>query len=724
MILCAAAFAGAACTDSTAFDNADPRPVGALLYPTSGSTVELFRHSTAKTNFEWERSEGTQQYSVVFYAADKKTELATCLADNNGLNNSLQLAHTELSRIAETAGIAAGGTGEVYWNVATTAGSATQLSATPSRLQLKRYKAALEKPYELFLTGAGSEGGEDFTRAMRMKQDGDRFELYAKIDGAYAFVDRNEDGNKMTIGVDEEGNLTYGDDAVGTAPEGVYRITVDFLESSVKLEKIASLVMMRANNSRIEELEYAGNGTWRSKQPVAMKWDGDDRYRFLAQVDDHTEIWGSTRHDRDASEPSTILGSDPYYAINIDTDADRIEDSYQCCYKFWGRMQGDPATVCVFMQPERFYHAFELDYPLAEVPVVTRLSEPDAGKKLLLSTTDGASSRFAWERPADCPQLKLAQYSVVFTKDAAGEEVISTVGAGWDTWADIRHTDLDKVAEAAGIATSSSGELYWTVETAVEGNTARATEVRKVVLRRFVAQPTVAYITGDGSEYGAQYGKMHVITDEGKHKGKFEIYMRMVKDGRFDLTTDTDPASDAYAKYRFKGLRTGAEIEEDGSAENTFSLDDGIYRLIVDFNADTIGIEKIDRMRFVSLVVRGNNDVALDYLGDGTWGKDDFVPVFKGAWDDDRFNLFARYDGVDLKLGSDERSQGEIDTQPEPGDKKYWVYLTGEKSDWDFYFHCIKSYRANTDKKVDLRLYMNGSDVCAHPYLYIDYKNK
>lgn len=726
MILCGAAFVGAACTDSTEYDNTNVRPIDGLIYPTNGSTVELYLYSEAKTNFEWKKSSGTQMYSVVFYASDKRTELATYLADNNGMNNSLQVPHANLSAIAERAGIAAGKSGDVYWNVTNNAGAHSAIGSTPSKLTLARYKSALEKPYRLYITGEGSEGGADFTQALPMKNNGNSFMIYTKIKGNVSFVNRNEEGNKMTIGFNEEREFTYGDDAFGTMPEGVYRVTVNFQQSEVKFEKINSLKMVLGggNDRVVDEFAYTGKGVWTSSAKVTIRHNGqDDRYRFLASVDAGQEIWGS-KEGRDANEPETILATDDYYTLYLHGQ-DVVDDSYGRIFKFYtSRLNDEQAVVSVHMTPERLYHEFTLDFPLTEVPVVSTFTTPAADQKLMLSSTPGAESEFKWEVPAgNAPQLKLTSYKVFFSTDAAGKEVIGMVSADWNSSVNIKHTDLEGFAAAAGIAPATSGEVYWTVQTSVEGNTAMATTTRKVILRRFVSMPTVAYITGAGSEYAANYGKMHIITDEGKDKGKFEIYVSMTQNGKFDLTTDDDPSADAYTKFEFKSLVTGGAIVENGNADNSFTPATGIYRLVVDFNADTIGIQKVENMRFVSAVVSGE-PVALDYRGNGVWGKDNFIPKFRGGWDDDRFFFFADYDAEKTKLGWHQTSDGELDYEPQPGDSRYWIYFTHEMSDWDYHLHCLKSYRANTTKKVNMDLHMNGNATCSHPFLYVNYLEK
>ncbi|MEG0789072.1 MAG: SusE domain-containing protein [Alistipes sp.] len=727
MILSLAAFVSTACTDSTEYDSIDPRPTSDLLYPTSGSTVELFKYSEAKTNFEWKKAEGTQMYSVVFYDAGKQ-ELATFLADNNGERNSLQLPHAQLSVLAERAGVAAGKSGDLYWNVITSAGSHSMIAAKASKLTVTRYKSAMEKPYQLFLTGEGTEGGADFTKALPMKKIGDKFEIYTMLNGKYQFVNRNEEGNKMAIGRNEEGEMTYGADAFGEAAKGVYRVTIDFLSSEISLEKVTSLKMLLANGNLIQEFAYVGNGAWKLPQQITIEWaNGDDRYRFVAEVDGKKELWSSTRTNRDAESPRSILAADGYYNLNVDTNTEHINDSYQCAFKFYDRIanaHSDKADVYVYMQPARFYHEFKLTYSLTDVPAVSTLTTPAAGIKLMLSTTKDASAEFKWVAPGACPQLKLTSYKVIFTKDAAGQQVIGEAAANWDTHVNIRHTDLDAIAAEAGIASATSGTVYWTVRTTVEGTAKLAScPARKLIIRRFIALPTEAYVTGAGTEFAAEYGKMHVITDEGEHKGKFEVYVKLTKDGKYDLTTSKDPNGDSYAKYAVTSLKTGGKIEENAAADNKVTKESGVYRLIVDFNVDTIGIYKVDNMRFVSLVVR-DQPIALDYIGNGVWGKTNVIPVFRGGWDDDRMNFFAEYDGVKLKLGSNEKNAGEIATEPKPGDPKYWIYFTGEMSDWDYYLHCLKSYRANTDKKANIQIHMNGNQTCTHPFTYIEYLTK
>lgn len=705
-VLLLAAFALSACNEHTEYDDTGFSAVETLLYPSDGYSLDLIDQADASLYFEWEVSKtGTPVYTVVFTDANGE-EVGRYLSDNSGKRATLDMPHSTLNSIAAEAGIAIGATGEIRWTVCAGLGNAEKLSdAAPHKLYVKRYNKT-EAPYRLYVTGEGSEFGADPANAQEMRNLGDgRFEIYTKLSGTYSFINRNEAGNKRTFGVSETeaGVLAEGDEASDSG-NGVYRIVVDFNALTVTKEQITDVILLRAgtnyDGTPLATFEYDSNGAWRADD-FRVPTDGDDRYRFCAKVDGEYEVWGS-KDGRDASDPGQIEGGS-YFNIYIHSGEEIRDDSYARIWKFYSQLKGLEVSVLVHMSPDadNYYHSFDVGFEPVAQPVSTLLA-PAADASVELNAQAGAKISFSWEKlSGSTPDVQLTTYSLVFFSDAALTSEVSRVSVGANGSADVTYTQLEQIAGSAGIAAEGTGDLYWAVESSLLGSTVLS-DGRKLTVTRMKGIPTVAYISGDASEYGSGSKALKSLGG-----GKFEIYTKLTR-GTYYVTDSND------AEARYFSV-TGGAISEGAAGSGNTSSEEAIYRITLDFASGTSTFEKITDVKYDFKM--SGHVVDLPYQGDGVWGKNNFSATNGG--NDTRYYLYMSFDGKQMRLGNKNPDYASADPNSfsEEGDSNFYVYLMEEPSDqWSYYFKFPGSYRG-TQNTISVKLNMS-SDV-ENYYTYV-----
>ena len=196
--------------------------------------------------------------------------------------------HTEIyiRAVADAAGIAAEGTGDLYWAVESKLLSWTALSSG-RKLTVTRKKGI---PTAAYITGAASEFGSGY-QALKALGAG-KFEIFTKLttDAAgYNFTDGDTaDARKFVV----EGGAIWERDASGvSSEEAIYYILLDFGAGTAKLQKIENMRYLSPNvktqhTEKQIKLPYQGNGIWYAAGvvPYLRDWD-DDRYFFWAEVD-------------------------------------------------------------------------------------------------------------------------------------------------------------------------------------------------------------------------------------------------------------------------------------------------------------------------------------------------------------------------------------------------------------------------------------------------------
>ncbi|HEX2536570.1 MAG TPA: SusE domain-containing protein [Chitinophagaceae bacterium] len=293
--------------------------VNAIFAPNDNLFVKLEPSSAASVGFEWEQARAEDGSLVMYEVAfdeedgDFSSPVYKMSSDGNGVQPRLTLSHKDLNRIANMAGIGSLETGSLKWTVLASKGTNVKRSGLSRTITVERPAGFAEIPNEVYLTGSGTEGGENLTTALKMKSTGPgEFEIYTELKpGTYRFVNGTT-GTPVSYEV-QETFLKEGDgtETPVTTPK-VYRIRLDFNNAVVTMEEVVKVGYWFAPRNAIEaELDYTGNGVFKAEDvPIEFRqesWGRDERYKFrmTLKAADGTEIvedWASA--NRDNSRPS------------------------------------------------------------------------------------------------------------------------------------------------------------------------------------------------------------------------------------------------------------------------------------------------------------------------------------------------------------------------------------------------------------------------------------
>ena len=711
-VLLALAFVWTGCTQYTEYESGTAGRVETLLYPSEGFEVDLINNDNAKLAFEWEASKtGSPLYEVIIYGSDGTTEVGRFESDDSGTRNMLTLKHKTLIELADLAGIVPDASGDLYWTAGAVSGGNLQSGLPePHKFTVTRDAAVVGFPTELYITGEGSEGGADITKAVSLYKTGDGvYEIYTRINGAVSFVNRNAEGAKRTFYITKDNRLTTDAELAATVADGVYRTKVDFSTSTVTLVPISDVALYRAgnNDTPLTALTYAGEGVWKAEN-YTIPPDGDDRYRFKATAGGNTEIWGSANTDRDAQDPGTIDPANTYFNIGIHTDQDGLNDSYRSIFKFHSPLKGMACTVVVSMSPERTYHYFDLGFELV-APAVETLVSPAADASVELVSIEGAKETFTWEKPADCPQLPLTSYTLKIYKDAEGSAELGSFDAGYNTSVDVTHMQLESFATEAGIAAGAEGALYWGVQSKLISYTAMS-PVQALKVTRMKGVPDQLYITGEATEFGSGFGQFKKLD-----VGQFEIYTKL-SSGSYAFTDGTEGDIRRY-------VIDGDSVKE-SETDGNWSEGESVYRITLNLMEQemTAKVEKIGRV-YMQVAAYKENTHDLAYAGNGIWEAKEIIPDFtrEASWNGDtRFFVKMDIDGKEWKLanqkdfGSSDPGSAAPERSPE-----YSVKFWDDTSDWDYHYKVIQSYRGQNTKRLNIKL--NCSPQEEFYYVYLEY---
>ena len=708
-VLLALAFVWTGCTQYTEYESGTAGRVETLLYPSEGFEVDLINNDNAKLAFEWEASKtGSPLYEVIIYGSDGTTEVGRFESDDSGTRNMLTLKHKTLIELADLAGIVPDASGDLYWTAGAVSGGNLQSGLPePHKFTVTRDASVVGFPTELYITGEGSEGGADITKAVSLYKTGDGvYEIYTRINGAVSFVNRNAEGAKRTFYIAKDNRLTTDAELAVAVADGVYRTKVDFSTSTVTLVPISDVALYRAgnNDTPLTALTYAGEGVWKAEN-YTIPSDGDDRYRFKATAGGNTEIWGSANTDRDAQDPGTIDPANTYFNIGIHTDQDGLNDSYRSIFKFHSPLKGMACTVVVSMSPERTYHYFDLGFELV-APAVETLVSPAADASVELVSIEGAKETFTWEKPADCPQLPLTSYTLKIYKDAEGSAELGSFDAGYNASVDVTHMQLESFATEAGIAAGAEGTLYWGVQSKLISYTAMS-PVQALKVTRMKGVPDQLYITGEATEFGSGFGQFKKLD-----VGQFEIYTKL-SSGSYAFTDGTEGDIRKY-------VIDGDSVKESGTDGN-WSEGESVYRITLNLMEQemTAKVEKISDVYMQSCVDKDTH-ITLDYIGNGIWYRENVVPDFRKQFEDTRFFVKMNIDGKEWKLANQSNFGDSDPTSAAPErSPEYAVKFWDDTSDWNYHYKVIQSYRGQNTKRLNIKL--NCSPQEEFYYVYLEY---
>lgn len=314
----------------------------------------------------------------------------------------------------------------------------------------------------------------------------------------------------------------------------------------------------------------------------------------------------------------------------------------------------------------------------------------------------GASVTFKWSA-ATANDGGLIMYEVAFDK-VSGDfnkpvyKILSD-GSGVQTQATLPQDTLNKIASLAGVASSSSGTLKWTIIASKATNIQLSKVSNTLQVTRpagFAVPPTTLYLTGTATEAGgADISK--AIPFKQTSAGVFELYTSLAP-GTY---TFADKANSSGTKYYIddKG------VVQQGSGSTTVSAAKTTYRLRLDFNVATSNVVGIQSLGlFMSAY---NTEIGqLSYIGNSTW-ENPKIPVtfYQFSWGRDERYKFALHtaNGIEY-LGSSNVNNIAPAGQP----ASYFYLLPVTNAQWDNTYKFDPSIDTH-NAKVDVYFSASGS---------------
>jgi hypothetical protein len=310
------------------------------------------------------------------------------------------------------------------------------------------------------------------------------------------------------------------------------------------------------------------------------------------------------------------------------------------------------------------------------VTAVNNLSAPADNSDIKLDPLTGANIIFQWSA-ASTPDSGIILYEVVFDKaDGDFSNPVSKVlsdGSGLQTQASISQKDLNKIAALAGIASSSSGKIKWTVLATKAANAVLSSQSNTLQIERpagFATSPDSLYITGTATEAGDDITK--AIPLKKTADGTFELYTSL-KAGDYILT---DKPNESGTQY----FVDANNIIREGNTPTTVSGDTKVYRLNYDFNIASAKETAIDS---IGLYMSAYNTSigTLNYAGNSTWEAPnvhvEFYPFDWGR--DERYKFILHTKNGDEYWGSTNANNN-----PPAGQAASYFYLVPvTNAQWD-----------------------------------------
>ena len=346
------------CNNDDSMKDLEVSTVQTLYEPAPNASVVLKASATASVYFEWEpalaKDGSLTLYEVAFdkVGGDFSKPLYEVTADDNGANTHATITHKQINQIAALAGIASSATGNLIWTVISSKGVNAKVGAVTDTLEVTRLAGFADVPASVYITGEGSEGGNELSSAGIMKSTSNGvFEIYTKLTAgkAFYFTDANQ-GDPRTFYLDNTNKtLLEGTKTSTVSTTGIYCIDLDFSIGAYTMTQISKVEFYFCPLDEFQfSFAYAGNGVWTAtNEPITFKqesWGGDQRYKFRMTVLDSEgnqsyEWWGAP-----ASLDSSPTGEDSYYYL-VPADDSQWNDKF----KFADEMDGAVVDMSIIM---------------------------------------------------------------------------------------------------------------------------------------------------------------------------------------------------------------------------------------------------------------------------------------------------------------------------------------------------------------------------------------
>ena len=342
------------------------------------------------------------------------------------------------------------------------------------------------------------------------------------------------------------------------------------------------------------------------------------------------------------------------------------------------------------------------------VAAVQTLYEPVDNKSVVLKASATASVYFEWE-PALSEDGTLTMYQVAFDKVGGDFSkplfVVTADGNGANSHATITHKQINKIAAMAGILSSETGKMIWTVisskgvnpKTGAKSNTLEVTR-----LAGFADMPASVYLTGEATEKGADLSK--AVALKSVSDGVFEIYTQLTAGKTYNFT-------DANAGTPRQFYTDSKAVLLEGTTGSTVATT-GVYRINLDFSIGASTITQVTKVEFFFCPLNVFQ-FSLDYVANGVWTAKSKPITFKQeSWGRDQRYKFrmSTLDATGATVYEWWGAPASLDSTPTGLDSYYYLLLV-DGDQWNNKF----KFAAEMDKAlVDMSVIMSPNGAYTH----------
>ena len=272
-------------------------------------------------------------------------------------------------------------------------------------------------------------------------------------------------------------------------------------------------------------------------------------------------------------------------------------------------------------------------------------------------------------------------------------------GKGLQNRLNLTFTELNKIAEKAGIATKSVGSLKWTVWSSKGLNTEKSlvSGIFEVERPSGFPTPDELFILGTATEAGDNVSNSLPLKRTGN--STYEIYTSL-KAGDYHFISRKSGTPEVFSIE-------GSDLVADGKTEYTGS--EKVYRIRIDFSDGSVKMAEVEKIE-IWFPPTGSYLFSFDYVSNGTWRAENKAIEFKQeSWGRDERYKF-KFTIKDAAGNSTEEWFGSTNADNQKPDnntpESYWFMVPVTDDYWANTF----KFAANVDmKNVDIDIIFNSS---------------
>ncbi|UCS91804.1 SusE domain-containing protein [Echinicola marina] len=334
-----------------------------------------------------------------------------------------------------------------------------------------------------------------------------------------------------------------------------------------------------------------------------------------------------------------------------------------------------------------------------EVSPVQTLYAPENNAYMNLGAQ--SSAIFEWEA-AKAADNGVVLYDVVFDEEGGDFSeplfVMPSDGRGMQRTLTLPFSELNRIAEMAGIQPEGVGKLQWSVQSSKGINVQEILDIRTIEVERpagFPA-PDELYLTGSATEAGEDLS--NAILMKKTSANTFEAYTSLKAGSYFFAERNSGEPGTYYIE--------GEKLKAEG--ETAYSGEEKVYRIRVDFSNGTTEIHEIGDVE-LWFAPNGEFLTGLPYTSNGIWAVDDFPIEFRQeSWGRDERYKF-RFMVTDAEGNTSEEwfgsTNGDNQRPNESTGPAYWYMVPVTNDRWN---NCFKFATEVDNASADIQIMFNA----------------